>query len=196
MSRVFAYCRVSTTEQTTENQIREIAGAGFAIEQHRVVEETISGSSAADQRKGFQKLLDRMERGDVLVVAKLDRLGRNVIDVVSTVNKLAELGIRVHCLQLGGQDLTSAAGKMTMTVLAAVAEFERNLLIERTRSGLARARAEGKSPGRPAALDTKQRIQIREALDAGATVSSLARQYDISRATILRARNGAQAAAE
>lgn len=69
MSRVFAYCRVSTSGQTTDNQVWEIAGAGFAIEPHRVVEETISGSSSAGQREGFKRLLDRLEKGDVLVCA-------------------------------------------------------------------------------------------------------------------------------
>lgn len=72
--------------------------------------------------------------GDVLVVTKLDRLGRNAIDVQQTVGMLEGKGIRVHCLALGGVDLTSPAGKMTMGVLAAVAEFERDLLIERTPS--------------------------------------------------------------
>jgi putative DNA-invertase from lambdoid prophage Rac len=92
VSRVFAYCRVSTEEQITENQMMEIRAAGFAIEPHRMVEETISGSSAAAQREGLNRLLDRMERSDVLVVCKLDRLGRNVVDVVTTVDGLAERG--------------------------------------------------------------------------------------------------------
>jgi putative DNA-invertase from lambdoid prophage Rac len=191
MSRVFAYCRVSTSGQTTENQVREIVAAGFAIERHRVVEETVSGSSAASQREGFKRLLDRLERGDVLVVCKLDRLGRDVVDVVTTVNKLAEIGVKVHCLQLGGTDLTSAAGRMTMNVLAAVAQFERDLLIERTQSGLQRAWAEGKKSGRHATLSEDQRAAVRTALEAGETVSALARRYETSRQTILRAKAAA-----
>jgi putative DNA-invertase from lambdoid prophage Rac len=75
------------------------------------------------------KLLDRLENGDVLVVTKLDRLGRNAMDVRTTVELLSTVGVRVHCLSLGGVDLTSPAGKMTMQVIAAVAEFERDLLI-------------------------------------------------------------------
>ena len=105
MPRTFAYVRVSTTGQTTDNQLREIAAAGFKIEPHRVVTETISGSVATAQRRGFTRLLDRLEPGDVLVVSKLDRLGRNAMDVGSTVAKLAEIGVRVHCLALGGVDL-------------------------------------------------------------------------------------------
>jgi putative DNA-invertase from lambdoid prophage Rac len=76
-------------------------------------------------------------------VTKLDRLGRDAIDVSSTVAKLAELGVRVHCLALGGVDLTSAAGRMTMGVINHVAQFERDLLIERRHAGLARAKAGG-----------------------------------------------------
>ncbi len=129
MSRVFAYCRVSTSDQTTKNQILEIKTAGFAIESHRIIEENISGSIAAKKRPGFIKLIERLENGDVLVVTKLDRLGRNATDVRATVEMLDNSGIRVHCLALGGVDLTSPAGKMTMQVIAAVAEFERDLLI-------------------------------------------------------------------
>lgn len=95
----------------------------------------------------------------MLVVSKLDRLGRSAIDVRQTVERLAKFGIRVHCLALGGVDLTSAAGKMTMQILGAVAEFERDLLIERTQAGLKRAKAEGKVLGRPAALGTTAAVQ-------------------------------------
>src|SRR5262249_49143547 len=177
--------------QTTENQVREIVSAGFAIEPHRVVEETVSGSSAVSQREGFKRLLDRLERGDVLVVCKLDRLGRDVVDVVTTVNRLAAIGVKVHCLQLGGTDLTSAAGRMTMNVLAAVAQFERDLLIERTQSGLQRAWAEGKKSGRRATLSEDKRAAVLAALEAGETVSVLARRYETSRQTILGAKASA-----
>ena len=114
MPRTFAYLRVSTTGQTTDNQSQEIKAAGFKVEPRRVVTETVSGNVATSQRRGFTRLLDRLEPGDVLVVTKLDRLGRNVMDVGSTVAKLAELGVRVHCLALGGVDLTGSTGKLTM----------------------------------------------------------------------------------
>ncbi|MFO3681576.1 recombinase family protein [Pseudomonas aeruginosa] len=159
MSRVFAYCRVSTVTQTTENQIEEIRAAGFQVDPHRIISETISGSVQANKRPGWLRLLDKLEPGDVLVVTKLDRLGRSAIDVRSTVDTLATEGIKVHCLALGGADLTSAAGRMTLQVLAAVAEFERDLLIERTQAGLARAKSEGKKLGRPAATSTTQAVQ-------------------------------------
>ena len=191
MPRTFAYVRVSTIDQTTENQTREIEAAGFAVEPRRIVSETISGSTAAASRVGFISLLDRLEAGDVLVVTKLDRLGRNAMDVRATVDLLAERRVRVHCLALGGADLTSAAGKMTMQVIAAVAEFERDLLIERTQAGLERARADGKVIGRPSTLTESQRETIIRRLDEGVSVSALARDYDTSRQTIMRARTAA-----
>src|SRR3712207_7196170 len=80
MPRTFAYLRVSTTGQTTDNQLQEIKAAGFKVDPRRVVTETVSGNVATAQRRGFARLLDRLEAGDVLVVTKLDRLGRNVME--------------------------------------------------------------------------------------------------------------------
>ena len=184
--RVFAYVRVSTTDQTTANQIREIEAAGFAVDPRRVVTETISGSVPTAERPGFVKLRDRLEEGDTLVVTKLDRLGRNAMDVRATVEALEKSGVRVVCLALGGTDLTSAAGKMTMGVIAAVAEFERVLLIERTQSGLRRAKAEGKRLGRPSALTTVQKNEISVARGEGLSLGALAKRYGVSRSAIQR----------
>lgn len=186
MGRTFAYCRVSTADQTTDNQVREIEAAGFAIEPRRVIAETVSGSVAAMERTGFAKLVDRLEDGDVLIVTKLDRLGRNAMDVRATVEALAAIGVRVHCLALGGVDLTSAAGKMTMGVLSAVAEFERDLLIERTQAGLSRAKAEGKALGRPSALTVAQQQAVIASRAQGVSLGVLAKQYGVSRAAIQR----------
>ena len=188
MPRTFAYVRVSTSGQTAENQVREIEAAGFAVDKRRVVSETVSGSVATEQRAGFRKLVDRMEDGDVLIVTKLDRLGRNAIDVRQTVERLKTAAVHVHCLALGGMDLTSPAGKMTMGVINAVAEFERDLLIERTCSGLERAKAQGVKLGRRASLSTDQQKAVEAALAAGTSVSALAREYKTSRQTIMRAR--------
>lgn len=190
MSRVFAYCRVSTADQTTENQVKEIAAAGFSVTPHRTITETVSGSVAASERAGFGMLLNKLETGDVLVVTKLDRLGRNAMDVRATVEGLAGMGVRVHCLALGGVDLTSPAGKMTMGVIAAVAEFERDLLIERTQAGLARAKAEGKQLGRPMSLRPVQIAEIQARLASGKfSVAGLAAGYATSRQTIMRIRD-------
>ena len=147
MPRNFAYARVSTIEQNPENQIQEIETAGFSIEPHRIVTETISGSMPISRRKGFGRLLDKMEKGDVLVVTKLDRLINNV------------------------------------------AQFERDLLIERTQSGLARAKSNGKALGRPKVLSESQRQGVIEQLQEGKAVALVARNFEASRQTIMRVRD-------
>lgn len=186
MSRVFAYCRVSTLEQTTENQRQEIEAAGFNIQKRRIIEESISGSVAASDREGFSKLKERIEEGDVLVVTKLDRLGRNAMDIRKTVDELSAMDVRVHCLALGGVDLTSSAGKMTMQVISAVAEFEKDLLVERTRAGIERAKAQGKRLGRPPSLTPEQKSEVLQLMKDGETISAIARKYKTTRQTIMR----------
>ncbi|MBV8469332.1 MAG: recombinase family protein [Burkholderiaceae bacterium] len=193
MSRVFAYCRVSTTDQTPENQVQQIAAAGFNIDRRRIVTEAVSGSVAASERLGWRQLLNKLEPGDVVVVTKIDRLGRNAMDVRATVEALEAEGIKIHCLALGGMDLTSSTGKMTMAVLGAVAEFERDLLIERTHAGLQRARTEGKLLGRPQSLTDKQREKARTMLRGGYSVSAVARELLTSRATVMRIRDASKA---
>src|SRR4051812_11006394 len=118
MSRTFVYARVSTAGQTTENQVREIAAAGFSVQKNRIIAETVSGSSAIEQRPGVLKLLDRLESGDGLLTTKLDRVGRNAIDVQQTVARVEAMGVHGPCLGRGGVDLTSPAGRMTMGVIA------------------------------------------------------------------------------
>lgn len=116
-----------------------IRQAGFSVRENRIVEEFICGSAPAGVRPGFCRLLDRIESGDVLGMTRLDRLGRNAMDISQTAERLAEEGVRVHCLALDGVDLTNSAGRMTMQVIGSVAEFERDLLIERIRAGLMHA---------------------------------------------------------
>ncbi len=188
MSRTFIYARVSTSEQHADNQVHEIEAAGFSVNERRIVTESISGSVAASERPQFARLLDQLEPDDVLIVTKLDRLGRNAMDVRSTVERLAADGVRVHCLALGGVDLTSPAGKMTMGVLTAVAEFERDLLIERTHAGMARARSEGKVMGRPPALTKERQAEVMQRLAMGVSVAQLARDYGTTRQSIMRIR--------
>lgn len=182
---IFGYGRVSTKEQTTENQRREIETAGYQVE-YWYADEGVSGKISAVHRQQFAKMLDQIRDGETLVVTKLDRLGRDAQDVGTTIKMLAARRIEVIVLQLGKLDLTSAAGKMMLTMLAAVAEMERDLLVERTQSGLARAKAEGKTLGRPTATTDADRRAIAEAHAAGVSISALARIHDLSRATVMR----------
>ena len=178
----FAYGRVSTSLQDTDNQRLELTNAGWAIDYWFA--DTISGKSASSQRPAFRELLTKIRDGETLLVSKLDRLGRDAIDVLQTVRDLGVRNIKVVVHQLGSTDLTSPAGKLLLSMLAAVAEMERDLLIERTQAGLTRARAEGKKLGRPSKIAPEQRSDILMSLSQGASISALARRYAVSRATI------------
>lgn len=187
--RVFGYGRVSTADQTTENQRQELEAMGHTIQAQRWFSDTISGKVQASERPEFRKMMERMEAGDMLVVSKLDRLGRDMIDVVQTIRSLTTAGVKVKVMALGDMDLTSTAGKAILGILASVAEMERDLLVERTQAGLARAKAEGKQLGRPSKTTEEDRKAIWTQLSAGVTVSQVARDFDVSRATIISIRD-------
>ncbi|MGF1698209.1 recombinase family protein [Vibrio lamellibrachiae] len=182
--RTFAYCRVSTTEQTTENQILAISNAGYAIQKNRVISETISGSVQAKERPQFARLLDRLEQGDSLVVLKLDRLGRDAIDVQQTVQQLGDMGVKLVCLDLPVNDLSSSEGRLMLQMFGAFAEFERNRIRERTAQGIERAKAEGKQLGRPPAIETNKKVQAAKAEGMGQ--SEAARALNIGLSTVKR----------
>ncbi len=137
---IFGYGRVSTKDQTTENQRLEIEAAGFKVD-YWFTDEGISGKTHATQRPQFVAMLDKIRDHETLVVSRLDRLGRDAEDVLRTVRTLAERKIEVIVLQLGKLDLGSSAGKLMLTMLSAVAGLERSPLIERPKSGLAPVKA-------------------------------------------------------
>lgn len=185
----FAYGRVSTAEQTAKNQRLELEQAGYQID-YWFEDLGISGKTCASQRPQFVRLLDRIRAGETLVVAKLDRLGRDAVDVLQTIRDLEARGVAVIVHQLGRVDLTSPAGRLLLTMLSAVAEMERGLLVERTQAGLERAKAEGKQLGRKPKTTAEQRQEIKRRARAGETVSGLAREFGVSRATIISIRDG------
>ena len=183
---IFGYGRVSTKEQQSENQRLELERAGYDV-CYWFADEGVSGKVPALQRAQFRVLLDKIRDGETLVVSKLDRLGRDAQDIGATIKMLAARRIEVIVLQLGKLDLTSSAGKLMLTMLAAMAEMERDLLVERTQSGLARAKAEGKILGRPALTTEEQRKAIyAQHHENSISLSALSRIYDVSRATIMR----------
>ena len=182
---IFGYGRVSTKDQTTENQRCEIEAAGYAID-YWYADEGVSGKVSAFQRPQFAKMLGRVRDGETLVVSKLDRLGRDAQDVGATIKVLSARKIEVIVLQLGKLDLASPACKLMLNMLAAVAEMERDLLEERTQSGLAKAKAAGKVLGRPFKTNESQRAEIVAKRQGGASISSLSRDYSISRASVMR----------
>jgi putative DNA-invertase from lambdoid prophage Rac len=185
MSRVFAYCRVSTNEQTTDNQILAIRNAGYSIQTNRVVAEKISGKTPALKRSEFSNLINhKLEPTDTLIVQKLDRLGRDSIDVQSTVNYIIDKGIKLIVLDLPEPDLSSPNGRMLVGLFSVFAEFERNRISERTKDGQARARSQGKRIGRPKATTTSKLIQ--EAKNAGLSQSKAAQKTGFGIATVKR----------
>lgn len=188
----FIYARVSTSGQTTDNQLLEIERAGYQGD--TVYADTISGKVAASERPEFAKMLDtigRTKKPKRLIVAKLDRLGRDAVDILGTVRSLEGMGCAVRVLQLGDLDLTSSAGKLVLSTLAAVAEMERDILIERTNAGLARARKDGTILGRPRVTNDEAAQAIRRQLGDGVSVSQVARDHGVSRQTVMRIRDGA-----
>ncbi|WP_210442298.1 recombinase family protein [Vibrio crassostreae] len=183
--RIFAYCRVSTVEQTTDNQILAIRNAGYDIEESRVISETVSGSVLAMRRPEFKTLVEhKLEAKDMLVVLKLDRLGRDNIDVQQTVDLLTKKGINVVSLDLPIPDLSCSEGKLMLQMFSAFAEFERNRIRERTQEGLNRAKAEGKKLGRPAAKGTTGNVQ--RCKTEGLSQSATAAELGIGIATVKR----------
>lgn len=191
---IFGYGRVSTNQQTTDNQKLELENAGFKID-YWFTDTGISGKTSASLRPQFSLLLSQIRDGETLVVSKLDRLGRDAVDVLQTVRNLADRNIQVIVLQLGKTDLSSPTGKLLLTMLTAVAAMERDLLIERTQAGLARAKAEGKTLGRKPKTTEDQRVVIRNQLNAGVSVSQVARDYGISRAAVISIRESRKIAA-
>lgn len=145
MSTVIAYVRVSTDDQTTENQKQAIEGRYKVSKWFR--EEGISGAIPAAQRPALAQLLAYVREGDTVVVTAIDRLGRNTIDVLTTVETLKAKGVALVSMR-EGFDLSTPAGRLMLTMLAAVAELERENIKTRQMAGIERARAEGKRLGR------------------------------------------------
>jgi DNA invertase Pin-like site-specific DNA recombinase len=143
------YARVSTDEQNLALQTDALAKAGCA----KIFQDQISGIKT--KRPGFDEALSYLRPGDVLVVWRLDRLGRSLKSLIETINWLEEKGVGFQSLQ-ESIDTTTSGGKLIFHIFGALAEFERNLIRERTRAGLAAARARGRNGGRPKSLDKKK----------------------------------------
>lgn len=185
MSRLFAYARVSTTEQDSNNQKLAIKAAGYDIDDNRFISETVSGGLQAMRRKQFKLLVEhKLEAGDTLIVLKLDRLGRDNIDVQKTIEMLIGKGVTVICLDLPVRDLSSPEGKLMLQLFSSFAEFEKSRIHERTMEGLAKAKAEGKKLGRPEATKTTQ--QVLEQRAKGLSQSKVASGLGVSLATVKR----------
>jgi DNA invertase Pin-like site-specific DNA recombinase len=175
---IIGYARVSTLDQNEQLQTDALTKAGCG----RLFVDHASGAKA--HRPELDHLLDVIREGDTLIVWKLDRLGRSVQNLVDLMNLLQSRGVGFKSLT-ENMDTTTPGGVLIFNVFAAMAQFERDLIRERTSAGLQAARARGRKGGRPSKLSGKQRARIRELYRSRAlTVQSIANQYQVARNTI------------
>jgi len=183
----YGYLRVSTEGkgQTTDNQRKLIQDAGYAVTEF-FSEDGVSGSIKATERPAFSAMLSKMQKGDTLVITMVDRLGRTASDILNVVEMFKAMGVRVCVLQFEGMDITGSMGKMVLTCMAAMAELERNILIERTKAGMERTKAQGTKIGRPLAIHPKLLAEMCAKKAQGMTFDDLTEQYKLPRMTIAR----------
>ena len=179
-TRRIGYARVSTADQDLAPQLDVLRAKGCDL----TYSEHASGKKA--DRQELANAMKALRAGDTLVVWRLDRLGRSLPDLIATINELAERGIAFESVT-EAIDTTTAAGKLVFNIFASLAEFERHLISERTRAGLAAGRARGRMGGRPPALTPKQLREARLLLtDPEATVTAVAERYEVSRSTLYK----------
>lgn len=176
----YGYARVSTTGQSLEAQEAELNNAGCDI----IYKEKITGTTK--ERAQFIELMEKISEGDTLVITKLDRFARSTKDAIELVTDLYEKGVIVHVLNLGVIDRSTAAGKLMFNVFAAFAEFERDMIVERTQEGKAIARQrEGYKEGRPKKYN-KERLDYAISLLEDHSYTQVSNMTGIGRATIQR----------
>jgi DNA invertase Pin-like site-specific DNA recombinase len=177
---IYGYARVSTNGQDLAGQVAELMVAGCA----KVFKEKVSG--AKTDRAELAKAIRRLEPGDVLVVTRLDRLARSTRDLLNIVAAIAERKAGFRSLKDTWADTTTPHGRLMLTVLGGLAEFERELIRARTGEGRTRAKAHGVKFGRPSVLTPHQRREVMQRLAQGEAQADLARSYGVSQATISR----------
>ncbi|KEQ11232.1 hypothetical protein GZ77_26385 [Endozoicomonas montiporae] len=176
----FGYARVSTTDQELEAQILALQKVGC----DEILAEKVSGRAAS--RPELDRMLDKLRSGDSVVVWRLDRLGRSMKHLLELVELLTSKKVELISLH-ENIDTTTATGKMMLQFFAMLAEFERNLISERTKAGLVAARARGKKGGRKPALDAKQIRLARSMLsDPDVSVTEVAKHFNVSRSALYR----------
>ena len=179
---IYGYARVSTDGQSVEAQVRQLAKAGCS----KVFREVASG--AKTDRAQLRKALDRLEAGDVLMVTRLDRLARSTRDLLNTLAAITGKRAGFRSLSDAWADTTTAHGRLMLTVLGGLAEFERELIRTRTGEVRARAVARGQRMGRPPKLTPHQRREALRRRERGETLAEIGRSYNVSGATISRLR--------
>lgn len=177
---IYGYARVSTDGQTLDAQREALTSAGA----EKVFAETASG--AKSDRAELAKVLALVGEGDTLLVTRLDRLARSTVNLLNILDGLSQKGAMFRSLTEGWADTTTPHGRLTVTIVGGVAEFERELIRARTGEGRARAKARGQSLGRRPTLTRHQQDEVRRRKLAGEPVREIARSYNVSASTISR----------
>ncbi len=182
--RILGYARVSTDDQDLSLQIDALEKHG--IPKSLIFTDKLSG--AKDDRPGLRKCLDSLEGGDVLVVWRLDRLGRSMRHLITLVEDLRSCDVGFRSLNEGAIDTTSASGELIFNIFSALAQFERRLIQERTKAGLAAARARGRCGGRPRLESEQAKVRAAKKLsgDRSITIDDICKTLGISRSTYYR----------
>lgn len=177
---IYGYAQVSSDGQSVDAQVRQLEAAGCA----KVYRETASGASP--DRAQLRKVLAVLAAGDVLLVTRLDRLARSTRDLLNTLATVMEAGAGFRALDSAWADTTTPHGRLLVTILGGLAEFERSLIAARTGEGRARAIAKGVKMGPKFKLSPYQRAEAAKRRQAGETVVDIARSYNVSHSTICR----------
>lgn len=178
MCRLFGYGRVSTNQQSLDIQVEALKAEG--VEEHRIFTDKATGSNTG--RSGLDSLRVKVESGDVIIIKKLDRLGRDTADMIGLIKEFDTAGVKVRFLD-DGISTEGTMGKMVITILAAVAQAERERIMERTNEGREAAKTKGIKFGRKPTID---RTQFSELVGAGAGASAIASQMNISRSAVYK----------
>jgi DNA invertase Pin-like site-specific DNA recombinase len=183
-NRLIGYARVSTYGQTLDAQLEQLRAAGCST--RNMYREKVTG--AHNDRRQLLKMLDRLAPGDVVTVTRIDRLARSTFDLFGIVKRIVDAKAQFRSLAEPWTDTGTSTGRLMLAVLGGLADVERDLIRTRTAEGRSRAKKRGQHMGRPSRLTDAQKAEVRRRRAQGATLSELARSYDVSRSTISRLR--------
>lgn len=176
--RLFGYARVSTSQQSLESQISTLKEEGVKLS--RIFSDKITGSKL--ERSGLDLLRVKVEEGDIIIVTKLDRLGRDTADMIKLIKEFDEMGVAVKFLN-DGISTEGAMGKMVVTILSAVAQAERERILERTNEGRLEAKAKGIKFGRKKSINRQKLLELKR---SGVGASDIAKVMNIGRSTVYK----------